>query len=384
MNGVLLDEIVYFPSLQTMPAELRALRELDRARKRRILPLITLSPLQRMPDVVDFRRAAQQAGEAMQELPHCIDLGRVPLDHALSWRRLADPSQGFRTWREFAQAFRNAVPVVLMPDGASERAVVLQAAALERECGRVVFRLRGAAPSTAVVERALEGLEDPRRALVVLDFGTEREWLLGCAGIGLDLLARWRTRWPGMRVVMMGNSFPAAAQWLGTAGPDDSARSGRLAILERELHRRLGGLGVVGYGDHGAVHTPSEPGPELPTGHVRIDYPWQGVWHFERRRRANPDDAGREAAEAVVAEAPCFGERNLWGEHEIREAAQGRIFTRTREAWTAIRVNLHLATQVDEMALEACGARSTVSSSSAASSPSSPSSPSSSTPASTS
>jgi hypothetical protein len=360
MNGVSLDEVVYFPSLQTLPAELRGLRELDRVRKRRILPLITLLPLQRIPDVVDFRRAAQRAGEAMQELPHFIDLGRVPLDHALAWRRLADPAQGFRTWREFVQAHRNAMPVVLMPDGASERSVVLQAAAIEREFGRVLFRLRGAAPlttpsaapSTALVERALEGLEDPRRALVVLDFGTEREWLLGCAAAGRDLLARWRRRWPGLRVVMMGNSFPATAPWIGAATSEDNPRSGRLAILERELHRRLGGAAVVGYGDHGAIHAPSEPGPELPTGHVRIDYPWQGVWCFERRRRANPDEASREAAEAIVATAPSFGARGLWGEHEIQEAAHGRMVAPGMETWTAIRVNLHLSTQVDEMSME--------------------------------
>jgi hypothetical protein len=362
MNGVLLDEVVYFPSLQTLPAEMHALRELDRVRKRRILPLITLSTLPRMPDVVDFRRAAQQAGEAMQELPHFLDLGRVPLDHALAWRRLADPTQGFRTWREFAQAHRNAVPVVLMPDGASERSVILQAAAIEREFGRVLFRLRGAArwsaPSTALVERALDGLEDMRRALIVMDFGTEREWLLGCAGVGRDLLARWRTRWPGLRVVMMGNSFPATPQWIGSAATDDNPRSGRLSILERELHRRLGGLAVVGYGDHGAIHAPSEPGVELPSGHVRIDYPWQGVWRFERRRRANPDDASREAAEAIIEAAPSFGARGLWGEHEIQEASNGRAFARGREAWTAIRVNLHLATQVDEMLIEHRSTRS--------------------------
>ncbi|WP_431262206.1 beta family protein [Roseateles chitinivorans] len=362
MNGVVQDEVVYFPSLQTLPAELRALRELDRVRKRRILPLITLTPPQRMPDVVDFRRAAQQAGEVMQELPHFIDLGRVPLDHAVAWRRLADPTQGFRTWREFAQAHRHAVPVVLMPDGASERGIAVQAAAIEREFGQVLFRLRGtprwSAPSTVIVERALDGLEDLRRALVVLDFGTEREWLLGGASAGLDLLARWRTRWPSLRVVVMGNSFPATAQWMGSAEADDNARSGRLAILERELHRRLGGLAVVGYGDHGAIHTPSEPGPELPAGHVRIDYPWQGQWRFERRRRASADDANREAAEAIIAAAPSFGARDLWGEHEIQEAANGRVFARGREAWTAIRVNLHLATQVDELQIEHWSTRS--------------------------
>ncbi|WP_377154909.1 hypothetical protein ACFJIX_22415 [Roseateles sp. UC29_93] len=356
MNGVVLDEVVYFPSLQTLPAEMRGLRELDRLRKRRTLPLITLSTQQRVPDVVDFRRAAQQAGEAMQELPHFIDLGRVPLDHALAWRRLADPTQGFRTWREFAQAHRNAVPVVLMPDGASERSIVLQAVMIEREFGRVLFRLRGAAPltapATALVERALDGLEDRRRALVVLDFGTEREWLLGCSGVGRDLLARWRTRWPGVRVVMMGNSFPATAQWIGAAVSEDNPRSGRLAILERELHRRLGGPALVGYGDHGAIHAPSEPGVELPTGHVRFDYPWQGVRRFERRRRANPDEAHREAAAALIETAPSFGTRGLWGEHEIQEAANGRMFARGREALTALRVNLHLATQVDEMLIE--------------------------------
>ena len=46
MNGVLLDKVVYFPSLQTLPAELRALRELDRGRKRLTLPLITLTAWQ--------------------------------------------------------------------------------------------------------------------------------------------------------------------------------------------------------------------------------------------------------------------------------------------------------------------------------------------------
>lgn len=352
MNEGSLDEVVYFPSLQTLPAELRALRELDRTRKRRLLPLVTLTTTQRIPDVVDFRRAAQQAGDVMQVLPHALDLGRVPLDHALAWRRLADPTQGFRTWREFVQAHRNAVPVVLMPDGASESSIALQAAAIEREFGRVIFRLRGAAPSTAALERALDGLVDLRRALVVLDFGTEREWLLGCSVTARDLLARWRIRWPGLRVVVMGNSFPATAQWLGQMPSGEVPRSGQLAILERELHRRLGGLAVAGYGDHSAVHAPSEPGTELPPGQVRIDYPWQGAWRFERRRRANPDDAQREAAEAIIQSAPSFGARGLWGEHEILEASNGRAFPRGREAWTAIRVNLHLATQVDEMLAE--------------------------------
>ena len=67
----------------------------------------------------------------------------------------------------------------------------------------------------------------------------------------------------------------------------------------------------------------------------------------------------------VVSGAPGFGERGLWGEHAIQEAANGRAFARGREEWTAVRVNLHLATQVDVMIEEAaaytrapCGAGS--------------------------
>lgn len=344
-----LDDVVYFPSLRTLTAELRGLHELDRARKRRMLPLITLTPTARVPDLGDFRRAALQADEVMQDLPHLIDLGRAPLQHALAWRRLADPAQGFRAWREFARVHPRAVPVVQSTEGAGEQAIAQQAAAIEAEFGWAVFRLRGPVPMTGAVERAIDGLAAPERALVVLDFSTEREWLLGCAGTGRDLLARWRARWPGLRVVVMGNSFPATAQWLGRPPMGDSPRSGRLAILERELHRRLGGWPLVDYGDHAAVHAPSEPGPELPQGVVRIDYPWEGEWRFERRRRETSDEANRDAALGIVAAAPSFGERGLWGEHEIQEASNGRVYTRGREAWTAVRVNLHLATQVDEM-----------------------------------
>lgn len=350
MVEVSLDEIVYFPSLRTQPAELRALRELDKARKRGMLPLMQLVPEARMPDAGDFRRAAQQAAEVMQGLPHLIDLGRAPLQHALAWRRLADPAQGFRAWREFARGLRHdGIPVVQLSAVAGDRAIAQQAAWIERDFGLVVFRLRGPVPSAAAMERAIDGLARPERAIVVLDFGTEREWLLGCAGNGRELLARWRARWPRLRVVAMGNSFPATAQWVGRAPLGETPRSGRLVILERELHQRLGGWPLVDYGDHGAVHVPSEPGPELPGGVVRIDYPWQGEWRFERRRRETSDEANRDAALAIVAAAPSFGERGLWGEHEIQEASNGRVYARGREAWTAVRVNLHLATQVDEM-----------------------------------
>ncbi|MDH0865798.1 hypothetical protein [Mitsuaria sp. GD03876] len=349
MIDLSLDEVVYFPSLRTLSAELRGLHELDRARKRRMLPLMTLVPAARIPELGDFRRAASQAGEVMQDLPHLIDLGRAPLQHALAWRRLADPSLGFRAWREFARGHRQAVPVVQLTDGAGDRAIAQQAAWIERDFGLAVFRLRGPVPLTATMERAIDGLMAPARAIVVMDFTTEREWLLGCAGTGRELIARWRARWPGLRVVAMGNSFPATAQWVGKPPVGEMPRSGRLAILERELHRRLGDWPVVDYGDHGAVHAPSEPGPELTPGLVRIDYPWQGEWRFERRRRETSDEANREAALAIVEAAPSFGERGLWGEHEIQEASNGRVYTRGREAWTAVRVNLHLATQVDEM-----------------------------------
>ena len=113
MKDVSLDEIVYFPSLRTQPAELLGLRELDRARKRRMLPLLTLTPTPRMPALVDFRHAARQAEEVMRSLPYLVDLGRAPSEHAAAWRQLVDPAQGFRLWREFVQDHPGALPVVV-------------------------------------------------------------------------------------------------------------------------------------------------------------------------------------------------------------------------------------------------------------------------------
>lgn len=344
---------LYFPALRTQPAELRALRELDKARKTRMLPVMTLMPLPDGPP--DLKRSARRAAEVMQGLPHLIELPPLAersteLEAPLS--RLLDPSDGFRAWRTFAASCKRAVPVVQLAehgvgvavDHAAEGETTRQAQAIEAAFGLVVFRLRGRWPRVEPVVQALRGLRAPERAVVMVDLGIERDWLLGCAGIARGMLEKLWAASPGTRMVVMGNSFPAQPRG---SGGGRQAIGGRLGILERELHRRLGGVTAVGYGDHASVHAADAVEPELPRGHGRVDYARENEWLCERGRAGTSDEAHAQAAQAIVDAAPELGTRGAWGEHEIMEAANGRPYARGRSAWTAVRVNLHLAAQVD-------------------------------------
>ncbi|WP_343628452.1 hypothetical protein [Roseateles sp.] len=348
-----LEDIVYFPALRTRPPELRALRELDKLRKSRMLPLMSLMALPDGPP--DLKRAARRAAEVMQGLPHLIELppsNERGGDRDELLPRLLDPSDGFRAWREFAAGCRQAVPVVQLAehrvgrvvDREAERETARQARAIEEDFGLVVFRVRGRWARLEPVLAALRTMKTPERAVVMVDLGIERDWLLGCAGIARDMLDQLWTASPSSRLVVMGNSFPAQPRGANGA---QAAIGSRLPILERELHRRLGGMPSLGYGDHASVHAADLVEPELPRGHGRVDYARDSEWLCERGRADSNDAAHTRAAQAIVDAVPELGERGVWGEHEIVEAANGRLYAQGRAAWTAVRVNLHLAAQVD-------------------------------------
>lgn len=348
-----LDEFVYFPALRTRPAELRALRELDRPRKSRMLPVMTLCALPDGPP--DLTRSARRAAEVMQGLPHLIELPPVAERDATRDERLPrllDPFDGFRAWREFAATCRHAVPMVHLAehvlgraiDRDTERETVRQASEIEAAFGLAVFRLRGRWARVEPVAAALRRLKSPERAIVLVDLGFERDSLLGCAGAARELLDAVWSASPSTRLVVMGNSFPAQPR--GSGGGRGVIPS-RMAILERELHRRLGGIAGLGYGDHASIHPSDAIEPEPPRGHGRVDYARENEWLCERGRADSNDDAHAQAAQAIVDAVPELGERGVWGEHEIVEAANGRLYAQGRAAWTAVRVNVHLAAQVD-------------------------------------
>jgi hypothetical protein len=81
---------------------------------------------------------------------------------------------------------------------------------------------------------------------------------------------------------------------------------------------------------------------------ARVDYPRDLDWYFERRPSDQSADGYVSAAKAVAAVDPDIGSRGIWGEDVILRAAAGDVQGQKAPApWISVRVNIHLARQID-------------------------------------
>lgn len=334
------EDYLYFPTLRTRQAEMRGLLELDADRKRRLLPLLTLG---RWPRAIDFNRSAEKANEAMNDLPHFLDLTRDASHLGEQQQKLRDPANSFKAWREFTAAYSNAIPVVQLVSGSKLRDQVKQATLIEKSIGKVAFRIQDFTADTQIVINSISALDDPKNAIVFIDCQYIRSALTAYVTATIATINTLRTEFPELMIVVLSTSFPSSV----IPFADSSQQRGTIDIQERDLHSRIGGDAVAAYGDHGSIHSVVRPETTIMTWSARVDYPRETSWSFERRP-GNQSDAGFSSAAADIAKTdPKMGTRGIWGEDKILEAAQGNPFARGPASWIAVRVNIHLARQLD-------------------------------------
>ncbi|MDO9006453.1 MAG: beta family protein [Aquabacterium sp.] len=334
------EKYCYFPTLRTRHAELKGLGELDAARKSRILPLLTLG---KWPQATDFLRAADKVKEAMGDLPYFLDLtadGRHLVDHL---KALRDPSGYFSQWRAFVSAYPYAIPVVQLPSDARSRDIIRQAVEIERSVGKVAFRIRDFAKDTPLVVSALSAMDDARNALVFIDCGYIRAAIAAYVAATITTINQLRAEFPEAFITALSTSFPSSTKPFA----DSSQLRGSINILERDLHERIGGHSVAAYGDHGSVHSVVYDDAPIMRWAARIDYPREFDWYFERRPKDQSAEGYISAAKEIVKVDPDIGSRKIWGEQMIVDAANGIPHAKAPASWIAVRVNIHLARQLE-------------------------------------
>lgn len=330
----------YFPALRTRQAELKGLQELNQERKAKVLPLLTLGKWRQSPD---FCRSAEKADESMTGLPFFLDLTTDGRHLAEKISQLRDSSNGFRAWRNFANQYDRAIPVVQFANGARIRDVVRQATAIEEEKGKVGFRIRDFGADVTPVVSALSAMEDPRNAMVFVDCEYIRGAVAAYVAAAVSTINALRTEFPESFVCVLSTSFPASTMPFA----DASQQRGSIDILERDLHARVGGYSVASYGDHGSIHSVIYDDVPIMRWVPRIDYPRESDWYFERRPGTSPDSGYQSAAQALVELDDEIGTRDIWGEQKIIETANGSHLARAPGPWIAARVNIHLSRQID-------------------------------------
>jgi len=336
---IALDRYPYFPMLRTRQAELKGLDQLRSEQKQAMLPMLTLG---RWPKATDFSKGAEKAAQVMAGAPYCLDLTQDITHLPDVQRRLRSPQHGFKAWRDFVKDWPQALPVLQTHPEASLRDWLQQARGLEQQAGKVAFRITDFEHHPPLVIQALSAMDDPARAIVFIDAQFIRAALPTYVQATLLTINHLRSAFPNLLIVVSSTSFPASV--LPFADPSQSA--GTIDILERELHARIGGHAVVGYGDHGSIHSVVYDESSAMRWAARVDYPGELSWEFAR----SPKDHSRQgyiaAAQAIAASDPSLGTRGLWGEDMILQAAQGHPHGVAPVSWIAVRVNLHLARQL--------------------------------------
>ena len=197
---------------------------------------------------------------------------------------------------------------------------------------------------TTKVINAISALDDPRNAIVFIDCQYIRDAIAAYVTATISTINQLRLEFPELMIVVLSTSFPASTLRFA----DATQQHGSIDILERYLHLRIGGDSVAAYGDHGSIHSIVYDDAPIVRWSARIDYPREVNWYFERRPGNQTAEGFIEAAKAIVlSDSDSIGTRKIWGEQMILDAANGDPYGRAPNSWIAVRVNIHLARQLD-------------------------------------
>ena len=330
----------YFPTLRTRQAEMKGLEQLTQHQKQRLLPMLTLG---RWPKALDFTKSAEKAGNVMNSLPHFLDLTQDAAHLGDQQRILRDSTNGFAAWRTFVSQYPNAIPVVQLVAGARARDQVKQATLIEAQIGKLAFRIRDFSVDTPLVINALSAVDDPQNAIVFIDCQYIRSALAAYVTATVATINQLRSQFPEIIIVVVSTSFPSSVLPFA----DASQQRGSIDIQERDLHARIGGSAVAAYGDHGSVHSVVYDETAIMRWSARVDYPRELSWYFERRKGDQSEAGYVSAAQSIVLSDSDIGTRGIWGEEMIVQASQGNAYARAPASWIAVRVNIHLARQLE-------------------------------------
>lgn len=333
------DEYKYYPALRTRAAELVGLKNLEDRYKEKIIPLITLG---KWPRSEDIQSSLDKTIEAVGNYPFFLDVTREVKHHNGSSQALLDSSGNFQAWRRFVSQNNNIIPVIQMTDSARLREITTQVKTFEQECGNVAFRVTNFQRDIPRVISCLVSMDSPENAIIFLDLNYIRGNLPVATAAAVSAINQLRQEVPETIVSILSTSFPSSV----TAFCQADNQRGVIDIMERELFQSIGGNDVCIYGDHSSIHAvvyEDVGGRYVP----RIDLPLDDAWYFERR--PSTDSIGYvDAAAAILAAYPAISENASWGAEMIKNAARGEIAGMGSPAkWIAVRVNLHIARQIE-------------------------------------
>jgi hypothetical protein len=332
---------VYRPILRPRRGELAALHHLDAATASRVMPIIELSPGDRLPPLL--RQLPPRTGAV------AVDLSAV--------EEPADPlsSPPLDLAEELAELGVAMLPVLRAYD--SRRRLVEHGLAARMHLGRAVLRLQphrdahNPATATATAVRLLTGAGlEAERVDLVIDLA---ETACAAHANRFEERARHVLRWarssPWRSVTVAAGAMPPNLDDLPT---DEAVPVGR---LDARVWARLSEPGV-GYADYGVTSPVRRQGVnrrQLPTLRYTAERDW---WIYRwARRGARSDDRCHDLCRTLVGSPqwPAAGARFSWGDAQIARQARSARGGGSSANWIAWSTSHHIAHVVQALPGEA-------------------------------
>ena len=191
---------------------------------------------------------------------------------------------------------------------------------------------------------AVSALDDTDNAMIFIDSKYIRSSYLANLSATVAAINSIRTEIPSAFISTLATSFPTSPS---SFAKEDNR--GSIDIMERELHRELGGYDTCAYGDYSSIHAVVyDDASPIMNWSARIDYPLYNEWDITKKPSAKSLADFREIARSVLARHPEIANSLIWGDQMIHSAATGGETAGASPAsWIAVRVNLHLSRQID-------------------------------------
>ncbi|MEG1490196.1 beta family protein [Acinetobacter sp.] len=343
MISINFESYSYYPVLRTRPAELKGIEKLDDSYKSQILPLFTLG---KWPKAQDFKKVANKVSETFK-YPFILDLTTEENVFPEEITSLKNSENNFENWINFCKTIPNVIPVVQKSQQMRLPSFVKQAENIEKQFGKLAFRIKDYQADVRNVISALAALDDPENAITFIDAKYIRNSYAATVAAVISIINQIRTEVPEAIICILATSFPASVASYAI----DNGQRGSLEILERQLHTDIGGSSIAIYGDYASIHGMIyDDAPQIMRWAARVDYPKELTWYFERIPKGTSKSDFEVAAERVLALHPEIEHSNLWGEQMIYKTAKkliGKEIGFAPASWIAVRVNIHLVRQID-------------------------------------
>lgn len=372
MPSVEFSGITYYPDILCTPGEHMGYRQLSDQDKNALVPIFGLSRRSGAPDLVESIR---MINESVGNRPFLLDLdprpapppyvARDPIDPEADRRRVAAETQaqesynrelrrllsaqdGFSAWREFCDAFPEAVPFLQFEDPVADRLDLLrQAAMFARGGNSIAIKIRQDSDPAIIglVAQVIAILDRPGQLLIVIDCGQGRVRVSERAEFAKSTIQAILselsvTQRSEVRAVCMSNSFNA---------PNHSGLRDRpMPNLDWRLWREASEVYPFAFGDYVATHRSGAHSSFQPRDwRAAVVYPLDEAWLAYRAPNAN-DEQGWIDGSAAIRNRPEYRPTpEVWGVNMIEQAANGNLEgLNSARFWYATKVNIHIHRQI--------------------------------------